>query len=187
MIPKDSSYEKLLLLQVAAGDEQAFRNLTIQYSGLVFKFIYQHLEDRPLAEEIVQDIFVKLWLTRETLAHIDSFRSFLLIVCRNHAFNAIKKMVRERNREWEWNQDTGHPEEGDAHQRELLLILVDEAVDHLPPQQQKAWILCRRNGLKYDQAATEMHVSKDAVKKYLQYANAAIKKYISNKLPIYLQ
>lgn len=187
MIPKESSYERSLLLQVATGDEQAFRTLTIQYSGLVFKFIYQHLEDRPLAEEIVQDIFVKLWLTRETLAHIESFRSFLLIVCRNHAFNAIKKMVRERHREWEWMRDIHQAEETDAHQRELLLILVDEAVDHLPPQQQKAWILCRRNGLRYEQAASEMHVSRDAVKKYLQYANTAIKKYISNKLPIYLR
>jgi RNA polymerase sigma factor (sigma-70 family) len=185
VIPIESSSERFLLLQVAAGDEQAFRRLTHLYSGLVFKFIYHHLEDRPLAEELVQDIFVKLWLTRETLVQIESFRSFLLIICRNHAFNAIKKMVREKNREWEWSQGSMEKAEEDIHQQEALLLLIDEAVELLPPRQQKAWILCRRNGLKYDQAAHEMQVSKDAIKKYLQYANAAIKKYVSGKLPIY--
>ncbi|RZS75774.1 RNA polymerase sigma-70 factor (ECF subfamily) [Pseudobacter ginsenosidimutans] len=185
MKPKESSYEKFLLMQVASGDEQAFRTLTHHYSGLVFKFIYQHLEDRSLAEEIVQDIFVKLWLTRETLAQIESFRSFLLIICRNHAFNALKKMVREKNRAWEWSQDSLQEAGEDIYKQEHLLLLIDEAVEMLPPQQQKAWILCRRNGLKYDQAADEMKISKDAIKKYLQYANNAIKKYVSGKLPIY--
>ncbi len=185
MIPNRSSYERILLLQVAAGDEQAFRALTHQYSGLVFKFIYQHLNDRQQAEEIVQDIFVKLWLTRETLAQIDSFRAFLLIVCRNHAFNAIKKIIRERNKEWEWSQDLQQNNEEDTLQKEQLFLLIEEAVEQLPPQQQKAWKLCRQGGLKYEQAANEMQVSRDAVKKYLQYANNAIKKYVSGKLPIY--
>lgn len=185
MIPNNSSHERSLLLQVAAGDEQAFRALTRQYSGLVFKFIYQHLNDRQQAEEIVQDIFVKLWLTRETLAQIDSFRSFLLVVCRNHAFNAIKKLVRERNKEWEWSQDLLQHNDEDSLQKEQLFLLIEEAVEQLPPQQQKAWKLCRQGGLKYEQAAHEMQVSRDAVKKYLQYANNAIKKYVSGKLPVY--
>lgn len=183
MIPNQLSEEKELLLLVAAGDEQAFRKLVYDYSGLVFKFINQHLEDRPLAEEIVQDIFVKLWVTRETLTRLHSFRSFLLIVTRNHVFNAIKKMVREKHKEWEWQQEVNQTTGEEADDAELLFGLMEEAVKLLPPQQQKAWTLCRQMGLKYEQAATEMQVSKDAVKKYLQYANASIKKYMSEKLP----
>ena len=184
MIRNQSSDEKELLLLVAAGNEQAFRKLVLDYSGLVFKFIYQHLEDRSLAEEIVQDIFVKLWLTRETLSHLHSFRSFLLVVSRNHVFNAIKKMVREKNKEWEWQQEVTQVDEEEARNQELLVALMEEAGGLLPPQQQKAWTLCRKMGLKYEQAAAEMQVSRDAVKKYLQYANASIKKYISNKVSI---
>jgi len=184
VIRNQSSDEKELLLLVAAGNEQAFRKLVLDYSGLVFKFIYQHLEDRSLAEEIVQDIFVKLWLTRETLSHLHSFRSFLLVVSRNHVFNAIKKMVREKNKEWEWQQEVTQVDEEEARNQELLFALMEEAVGLLPPQQQKAWTLCRKMGLKYEQAAAEMQVSRDAVKKYLQYANASIKKYISNKVSI---
>ncbi len=78
--------DKELLLLVAAGNEQAFRKLVLDYSGLVFKFIYQHLEDRSLAEEIVQDIFVKLWLTWKHSQHIHSFRSYLLVVAKKPCF-----------------------------------------------------------------------------------------------------
>jgi RNA polymerase sigma factor (sigma-70 family) len=184
VIVNQSSEEKELLLLVAGGNEQAFRKLVHDYSGLVFKFIYQHLEDRPLAEEIVQDIFIKLWQTRETLSHLHSFRSFLLVVSRNHVFNAIKKMVREKNKAWEWLQEVKQADEEEDHQQELLFVLMEEAVELLPPQQQKAWTLCRQMGLKYEQAAAEMQVSRDAVKKYLQYANASIKKYISNRMSI---
>lgn len=179
MTRNQSSEEKELLVRVAAGEEQAFRQLVLAYSGLLFKFIHQHLDNRPLAEEIVQDIFVRIWLSRETLAHLQSFRSFLFIVARNHAFNAIKKMVRERDRQWNWLQKVKYTQEEETDQQELLMILVEEAVNGLPPQQQKAWQLCRRNGLKYEQAAAEMQVSKDAVKKYLQYASRAIKKHIA--------
>ncbi|MFT3822277.1 MAG: RNA polymerase sigma factor [Chitinophagaceae bacterium] len=184
MTHNQPSEEKELLLLVAAGNEQAFRKLVLDYSGLVFKFIYQHLEDRPTAEEIVQDIFVKLWLNRETLSHLQSFRSYLLIVSRNHAFNAIKKMVREKHKAWEWQQAITPPDQQEEQHQEILFVLMEEAVNQLPPQQQKAWTLCRKEGLKYEQAATEMHVSRDAVKKYLQYANTSIKKYILNKVPI---
>ena len=93
-------------------------------------------------------------------------------------------MVREKNKEWEWHQEVKQADEEEANNQELLFLLMEEAVKLLPPQQQKAWTLCRKMGLKYEQAAAEMHVSKDAVKKYLQYANASIKKYISNRLTI---
>ncbi|WEK38006.1 MAG: RNA polymerase sigma factor [Candidatus Pseudobacter hemicellulosilyticus] len=175
--------EKELLLLVASGNEQAFRTLVHDYSGLVFKFIYQHLEDRPLAEEIVQDIFLRIWLSREKLGQLHSFRSFLLIVSRNHVFNAIKKMVREKNREWDW-LPSPEPNESSIQEQEQLFQLVEQAVEQLPPQQQKAWTLCRQTGLKYEQAAAEMHVSRDAVKKYLRYANDSIKKYVLNKTSI---
>lgn len=184
MIQNQSTAEKELLLRVSSGNEQAFRTLVSDYSGLLFRFIYQHLEDRPSAEEIVQDIFVKIWLTRETLSHLQSFRSFLLVVARNHAFNAIKKMVREKNKEWEWQQAIQPASEEENEHQEILFSLMEEAVDLLPPQQLRAWTLCRKRGLKYEQAATEMQVSRDAVKKYLQYANTSIKKYILTRVPI---
>ncbi|WP_315816977.1 RNA polymerase sigma factor [Paraflavitalea speifideaquila] len=137
MIHDQSTVEKELLLLVAAGNEQAFRKLVLDYSGLLFKFIYQHIDDRPLAEEIVQDIFVKLWLKRETLPHIQSFRSFLLIVSRNHAFNALKKLAREKNKEWEWQQEMTRSDAEENNHQEILFTLMQEAIEHLPHNNKK--------------------------------------------------
>ena len=91
-------------------------------------------------------------------------------------------MMREKNNAWEWQQEMRHAENEDTHSQEVLFALMEEAIAQLPPQQQKAWVMCRRMGMKYEQAANEMHVSKDAIKKYLQYANTSIKKYISARM-----
>lgn len=176
--------ESDLLQQVAAGNEHAFRLLVEQYSGLLYKFIYRHTNDSALSEEIVQDIFVKIWQTRETLTGLRSFRAFLLIVSRNHVLNTIKKMMREKKKQWEWQKENTIIQEEDRQELEEVFGLIDDAVNKLPPQQKKVWILSRREGLKYEQIATEMNISKDAVKKYLQYANGAIKEHVTNNINI---
>lgn len=176
--------ENNLLQRVAAGSEDAFRVLVDHYSGLLYGFIYRHTNDKPLTEEIVQDIFVKIWLTRETLHEVRSFRSFLLVVSRNYVLNTIRKMVREKKHQWEWEQQSGQATGEDEQELEEVFGLIDDAVNRLPPQQKKVWVLSRRQGLKYEQIAAEMNISRDAVKKYLQYANTSIKEYVTSNINI---
>lgn len=183
MITSSPTEEQNLLQLVSAGNEKAFRQLVTDYSGLLYKFIYHHLQDRLQAEELVQDIFMKIWLTRESLAQLNSFRSYLFVVAKNHAFNAIKKLIREKNRVSEWQQATEIGTGSGSQDQEQYFVLIDEAIRLLPPQQLRAWILCKKQGLKYEQAAHEMQVSRDAIKKYLQYANTSIKKYILTRTP----
>ena len=173
-----------LLQQVAAGNEHAFRQLVEKYSGLLYKFIHRHTNDSQLSEEIVQDIFIKIWQTRETLTSLRSFRAFLLVVSRNHVLNTIKKMMREKKKQWEWQKENTNLQEEDQQELEEVFGLIDDAVNRLPPQQKRVWILSRREGLKYEQIAAEMNISRDAVKKYLQYANGAIKEHVVNNINI---
>lgn len=176
--------ESDLLQQVAAGNEHAFRLLVENYSGLLYKFIHKHTSDPQLSEEIVQDIFVKIWQTRESLTGLRSFRAFLLVVSRNHLLNTIKKMMREKKKQWEWQKENTHLKEEDRQELEEVFGLIDDAVNKLPPQQKKVWMLSRREGLKYEQIAAEMNISRDAVKKYLQYANGAIKEHVTSNINI---
>jgi RNA polymerase sigma-70 factor (family 1) len=176
--------ESDLLQRVAAGNEHAFRLLVEKYSGLLYKFIHRHTNDPQLSEEIVQDIFIKIWQTRETLTGLRSFRAFLLVVSRNHVLNTIKKMMREKKKQWEWQKENTSLQEEDQQELEEVFGLIDDAVNRLPPQQKRVWILSRREGLKYEQIAAEMNISKDAVKKYLQYANGAIKDHVINNINI---
>ena len=181
---EEQSYEhEELLTLVANGDESAFRELVMRYSGLLYTYIYKHIESKEATEELVQDVFFQIWLTREALREVRNFRTYLYVVSRNQALNAVKKMMREYQRHLEYQQWEQIPEPEENHlKRELQLSIIEEAIEKLPPQQKKAWILSRREKLTYQQVAVEMSISKETVKTYLQHAHQFIGKYLMDRM-----
>jgi RNA polymerase sigma-70 factor (family 1) len=182
-LPGDITHTTEALLQrIAGGDEKAFTQLLVDNAGLLYSFVLRHTSVKEIAEEIVQDIFTQIWQTRESLAEIRNFRTYLYVISRNRMLNEIKKMVRERKQYQQWVNTiatTGEENTGEIEQQHSL---VDMAINSLPPQQLKVWTLNRRQGLTYQQIATEMNISRETVKTYLQHANASITKYISARL-----
>lgn len=177
--------EKELLQKVAAGNEDAFRQLVKAYADWLSGFTTQLTHDNALAEEIVQDIFVQIWLTRETLGNIRSFPDYLFIITRNHIYDALKMIRRREKRERDWQAEQLRSADPDAIEKEVHITLIDQAVAQLPPQQQRVWILSRRGGKKYREIAEEMGISQETVKKYLQYATAAIRTHVIEHLDIW--
>ncbi|WP_167020426.1 RNA polymerase sigma factor [Chitinophaga sp. Cy-1792] len=184
-MPVGNEYiESVLLLHVAQGDEKAFTRLLVTHSGPLYSFLCKHLDNNALAEEIVQDVFTQIWQTRETLAEIRNFRTFLYVISRNRMLNELKKIARERKQRQEWisHQPSNSPLQEDQQTIEEQHNLVDNAISKLPPQQQKVWLLNRREGLTYKQIADEMHISRETVKTYLQLANQTIARFLSANL-----
>lgn len=179
--------ENELLHKIAAGDEKAFTRLVDQYGALVFNFIRKHTRSGEVAEEIVQDIFTQIWLVRDTLPQVRNFKPFLYVISRNYALNALKKLTREKRRQEEWEQNISHEpgtrsaEEDDDNEQ---INLITRAAAALPPQQQKVWILSRREGLRHSEIAEQMNLSPASVKKYMQWANAFIIKYVEDRVPV---
>lgn len=171
--------EKELLLKIAEGDEKAFTELVKQYTKLLYSFLYEHTDSAQLADDLVQDIFTKLWITRETLTEIKNFSAYLFTLAHNHAMNEIKRRIRESRRNNKWEQ-TKNTEEYD-YQKEVILDIIDRAIEQLPAQQQKVWLMSRRQNMKYREIAATLGISQETVKKYLQYANASIAKYLLSK------
>ncbi len=171
--------EKLLLQEVSAGNPLAFRRLADQYFPVVYNYVFKITDDRAVSEEVVQDIFLQLWLTRETLIEVNNFGGYLFVVSRNYALNAIKKMLRARSEQVKWeNQVIRISEEESAEPYHELL---EEAIARLSPQQQRAWILTRQLRLSYEEAAGEMNISKETIKKYLQIASASILHFLKSR------
>ncbi len=104
-------------------------------------------------------------------------KPYLFTISKNLAVNLLRKSVRDRLRHTQWAAEVA-PETGEASD-EWKWKLFDEAIAQLPPQQQKVWIMARRDGKKYQQIADELGLSRESVKKYLQLASAAISRYIS--------
>lgn len=159
--------------------------LVNMYSGLLFTYLVKLTKDRDIASDVVQEIFTQLWLTRESLKEVESFRSWLFVISRHHAVRMLKNIDRENRKRQEWHQLTqtslDNPEVRDqASLKDAYDSLVKNAIDRLPPQQKKVWTLARLEGKKYAEIAQEMNISRETVKKYLQIASSSIVDYIRN-------
>lgn len=176
--------EKELLLKVANGDEHAFSELFNTHHQLLGAHIYRITDSVELAEEVVQDVFLKIWMSRETLTAVQNFRAYLFVISKNHALNCLRKVAKERVQQKFLEENSQSVTADDNPGLESYYSLLDEAIDHLPPQQQKVYLLSRHNRLKYDEIARQMGLSRETVKKYLQGATHSITSFVQSNIDI---
>ena len=187
MSDHSTNSEKMLLLRVAQGDENAFAQLFKTHYNQVGEFIMRITESESLTQEIVQDAFLKIWTNRASLAEINCFKAYLQVVARNHAFNCLKQIARENSRKKEWVNAVlrlaSNEEEKDVIDTGNL---IDEAVLLLPPQQKKVYLLSRREGLKQEEIAKELGISLETVKKHMVLALRFLKGHLRAHISIFL-
>lgn len=171
---------QILLLKVAEGDETAFRQLFKTYYNQLGEFIMRITESEPLTQEIVQDVFLKIWINRGALAELKCFKAYLFVVARNHAFNCLKQIAREKSREKEWVETVLYHALNDIEEPDTINKgdLIDEAVELLPPRQKKVYTLSRRDGMKQEEIARELNISLETVKKHMVLALRFLKNHL---------
>ena len=170
--------ERTLLAQIAAGDERAFTELFDEYYKKLGAYVFELTQSLPVTEEIVQEVFIKLWLSRAQLPAIDHFTNYLFILCRNKTYDALRKIAAERLRQSNVEKVLGQEIELENldDPTEGYRSLIEQAVGRLPAQQQKVFRLSRYERLKHDEIARELHISPETVKKHIQAAVSAIRK-----------
>jgi len=178
-------HDKDLLLKVAEGDEHAFRRLFIAHHQQLGVHIHRITNSMELAEEVVQDVFLKIWMARETLANVDDFKAYLFVISKNHALNCLKKLAKEKVQIKKLEEGSLGLIMADQQDNNMYYNLLDEAIDHLPSQQQKVYLLSRHNRLKYNEIADQLKLSRETVKKYLQIATTSITDYVRSHLDVY--
>lgn len=177
LIVNQTTYtDKELLTRIAVGDEHAFNVFFERYSKLVHRFILKYNDDLALADDIIQEIFTKIWLTRESLPEITHVSNYLFTVAKNYAANLVRQKIREKHRHVQWHALQANDQ--DNTDLEPLLSLLDKAIAQLPERQQRTWVLSRVAGKKYVEIAEELGVSRETVKTNLQLAQANITRYV---------
>ena len=171
-----------LLQQVANGDETAFSELYYRYHNALGIYIYHLTQSRELSEEVVQDVFLKIWVGREALTEVNNFKAWLFIISKNHALNSLRSVVRERSLKKDWTRDHEFSlTRNEAAVDDDAYMLLDQAINHLPEQQRKVFILSRYHRLKSREIATELNLSKETVKSYLAIAMSSITKFVNSR------
>ncbi|MGF2410725.1 RNA polymerase sigma factor [Ferruginibacter sp.] len=175
----DACDEIELLKQLQKGDTKAYLALYQRYHVLVYHWALKLVKIPQLAEDLVQDVFLKVWQIRERLNPQQSFPAFIYRIARNKAFNLLKKISSDddlRSRVMTELSATAESAENKLVWQQYEQLL-KSAIDQLPQQRQKVFKLCRQDGKTYDEAAAELGISRNTVKEHMVMAVKNIKEY----------
>ena len=178
--------ENDLLVQVSQGNEYAFRQLYDKYRNKIYSLGMHLTRSEMLSEEIVQDVFMKIWEKRDQLEGINYFNAWFRTVTRNTCSNYLRSLAMEKlvmNRyALQNNSETPSPE-NDVIAKEYQQI-IDAAIRQLPPQQKKVYLLSRQGGKKQAEIAHELNISIYTVKEYMKLAQRSIRQYLESNLDV---
>ncbi|WP_161964236.1 RNA polymerase sigma factor [Chitinophaga flava] len=178
--------ESELLLLVAEGDQQAFTVLVKRYRRNVYTTALKLLHQPVLAEEVLQDVFLKVWLKRAELPEVTHFPAWLNGVARNTIYTAFHRSLKEKVSPvgvLEENIQADNNAEDPLLDKEYTQLL-DKAVSRLPLRQQQTYRLIRQEGFKRAEVAAMLGVSPETVKFNLDEANRKVRAYCLAQLPL---
>lgn len=172
--------ERELLIRIADDDETAFRNLFHQYWDNIYQVSLMLTKSPDLAEDMVQEIFLKIWLKRKSLPNVENFSGYLFITARNHILDELRKRVKdisfsETLIEY-FQQSPGTPEQHLLHKESTALL--QKAVESLPDQQKKIYQLIREKGLSREEIAELLGISKNTVRNNMARALQSLRQYL---------
>jgi RNA polymerase sigma-70 factor (family 1) len=179
--------ERMLLQQIAKGDTGAFKTIFDTYRGRLHYYIFSFVKSGQVAEELVMDVFMKLWTGREMLIQIENFDAFLFRVAHNKTIDFLRSVAKDPGfRELLWEElqivsGTGADNALITHEYEEKLR---EAIDLLSPQRKKVYQLSREMDLTHEEIAGRLNLSKSTVNNHLVEARQFIRQYLVNKFDL---
>ena len=160
-------------------DINAFNTLYWEFHAAVYANALKLIKDPPIAEDIVQEVFVTVWSKRHTIDPEQDIAGWLFVISHHKTIDQLKRKLKQALAQKELSIFTeDHSIIVNRDLKEEQLNAIEEAMDQLSPQKRKVFELCKVQGRTYKKAAEELHISKYTVKEYLSDALVSIKKYI---------
>ena len=167
-----------ILRLVAAGDERAFARLLRLFGDTVFSQAIAFVKSAPQAEELTQDIFMRVWRSREKLVEIESFENWLFIISRNLIFDSFKTRV---NSPLPFAGSGPHtdmltPDLQTEHRDTYQLLL--RGIDQLPEKRRQVFRMSRLEGMTHEQIAQTLGIHKVTVAQYIVKSLSFLKSFL---------
>lgn len=173
------SNEQFIINRIARGDKEAFSLLFNKYYGKVFRFILSLVKQKSIAEDLSQDIFVKLWANRRKLSTISSVDNYLFIMSRNRTLDFFRKASHKKEC-IDISEDIllsiASKDSTERVDDQSLINAVRMAVNAMPPKRRDIFMMSRFDGLTNDEIATLLGLSRKTVENQLTLASSQIKK-----------
>lgn len=180
---------RLLLSRISKyGDEKAFKQFFDLFAGRLYQFAFSFLKKKPLAEEVVSDVFFKVWLNRENLVNIENIKAYLFKATYNTSLNYLdeenrKKAISLEGLEVELGIDYICPETQLINKE--LKELIDKAIESLPSRCKLIYKMAKVEQMKYKEIAEALDISVKTIDNQLIIAvkkiGEAIHSYLEHK------
>jgi RNA polymerase sigma factor (sigma-70 family) len=182
--PENTFTDRELLEKLAGGEGSVFSIIFERYRDPIYSTALHVTGSASLAEEIVQDVFLDLWLQRRTASSITYLPAYLNRMAGNKIYDALKQQQRQRDL-----QQTIDPE--DDHYTPAVLLenkdydaILTRAIARLPEKQRLTYNLIKQQGLSRKEAATELGVSPETVKYNLEQSLRSIRAYCLSQIHV---
>ena len=175
--------EKELFRRIADGDESAFAEIFHRYRSPLFNYGMKITKLQVAAEELVQECFLKLWLSRHNLSSIDNPSAYLHMMARNAGIDYLRRLSLDAALQQQVWAGLSHMENATLQKVQVSEAqkLINEAVAQLPAQQRAVFMLSRYEGLSYEQIGLQLGIAGNTVKNHLVKALKFIRTYLGNK------
>ncbi|MEI6276899.1 MAG: RNA polymerase sigma-70 factor [Prolixibacteraceae bacterium] len=186
----ESNYQnRLIVAELRDGSKEAFQTLFGIYAPKIYAFVLSYLKNIEDAEEILQEIFLRLWEKRATLDDSKNIKSLLFKIGINLIYDFLKrKNIQQAYLAFSVQNDRT---DADSTLDEVIyndmVMNLNQLVGSMPSQRQRIFRLSREDGLSNEEIARELHLSKRTVENQMYRAVSYLKKRIGlSSLPALL-
>ncbi len=179
-----------ILNDLKKGDTAAFRTIFNTYSKKLYPFVFSMTKSRHATEDIIQEVFIKIWVNRETIDSQNSFNSFIYTIARNLTYNYLRNVANSeylKQEMWKNISVLNSETENLLQLREYENIL-STILKKLPEQKKKIFVLSKKQGKSNQEIAELLEISPKTVKnhlwKTLQLIKTQLQPYISDTVLI---
>jgi RNA polymerase sigma factor (sigma-70 family) len=175
-----------LLLQIAAGDETAFSSLVRYHWKNVYAHALSWIKTVEEAEELTQDVFLKVWNSRSQFEQVENFENWLFIIARNMIVSAVRKRLNRPTflADQEIEENSLSPDRLLENRQHYQVLLA--GISLLPEKRQQVFRMSRLEGLTHAQIADKLGMNKDTVAQYIVKAVNFLKAYLTEHLGDYI-
>ncbi|WP_245683116.1 RNA polymerase sigma-70 factor [Flavobacterium glycines] len=169
-----------MVTELMVGNEKAFSALFTIYCNDVYAYSLSMLKNEVFAEEIVQDVFLNIWLHRDRLNPDLSFKSYVFTITRNLTFNLISKVANSHKLKEEvfyTSQKSYSPIEDIIAEADYDAIK-NKAIEQLPPKRRIIFEMSRNREMSYEEISKELNISVSTVKGQMSKALADIRDFL---------
>ncbi len=175
-----------LLARFRDGDMEAFRKIYETFCDPLYRFASSYLKDEFESEEIVQDVFLKVWEKRAEVDVQKSFKSYLYRITVNKVFNELKHRVVRQKYEQQAMRTDHHTEETpeSSIQFHELNEKLEQLLDELPAQQRTIFVMSRWKGHSNAEIAEQLNLSIRTVENQIYRATRFLKLHLNDNYPV---